>query len=302
MSLMKKIIENLKQKYTYLLHNQELKDRLYKIIFEADTREGRLFDLILIGFITMSVLMVILESMHLFSPRSYWALRALEYLFTLFFTFEYLVRIYCSPQPQKYIFSFFGIVDLLATLPVYLSLFFSGAHYLLVIRAFRLIRIFRIFKLFNFISEGNLLLRSLRISAPKISVFFFFVLILVTSMGTIMYMLEGTEENTQFNNIPNSIYWAIVTMTTVGYGDITPVTPLGRFLSAIIMLIGYTIIAVPTGIVSATMVSQQRKQQKIKCPRCHKKGHNENAKYCQYCGAKLPSSAETQKKSSKTIQ
>ena len=142
-------------------------------------------------------------------------------------------------------------MDLLATLPVYLSFFLKGAHYLLVIRAFRLIRIFRIFKLFSFISEGNLLLRSLRISAPKISVFFFFVLILVTSMGTVMYMIEGDVPGTEFNNIPNSIYWAIVTMTTVGYGDITPVTPVGRFLSAIIMLTGYTIIAVPTGIVSA---------------------------------------------------
>lgn len=277
-----------KERLEKFLHNRELKRKLYVIIFQADTRAGRLFDLALIGFIIASVLMVILESMYLFSPRSYGVLRILEYVFTVFFTFEYVVRIYCSPKPRKYIFSFFGIVDLLATLPVYLSLFFHGAHYFLVIRAFRLIRIFRIFKLFSFINEGNLLLRSLRISAPKISVFFFFVLILVTSMGTIMYIFEGTQPNSQFDNIPNSIYWAIVTMTTVGYGDITPVTPIGRFLSAIIMLIGYTIIAVPTGIVSATMVSQQQKRRKRKCPHCHRSGHDEQARYCQYCGAKLP--------------
>lgn len=219
-------------------------------------------------------------------------MRLLEYLLTLFFTIEYLARIYCLKNPRKYIFSFFGLVDLLATLPVYLSFFLKGAHYLLVIRAFRLIRIFRIFKLFSFISEGNLLLRSLRISAPKISVFFFFVLILVTSMGTVMYMIEGDVPGTEFNNIPNSIYWAIVTMTTVGYGDITPVTPVGRFLSAIIMLTGYTIIAVPTGIVSAAMVSQQKKQAERQCPHCHQTGHDAEAVYCKYCGKELESDSK----------
>ena len=183
-------------------------------------------------------------------------------------------------------------MDLLASLPVYLSFFLKGAHYLLVIRAFRLIRIFRIFKLFSFISEGNLLLRSLRISAPKISVFFFFVLILVTSMGTVMYMIEGDVPGSEFNNIPNSIYWAIVTMTTVGYGDITPVTPVGRFLSAIIMLTGYTIIAVPTGIVSAAMVSQQKKQAERQCPHCHQTGHDAETVYCKYRGKELESDSK----------
>lgn len=206
-------------RWQHFLHNEMLKQKVYSIVFESDTPKGRLFDIILISSIIVSVLMVILESIHLFSPTAYWVLRLLEYLLTLFFTIEYLARIYCLTNPRKYIFSFFGLVDLLATLPVYLSFFLKGAHYLLVIRAFRLIRIFRIFKLFSFISEGNLLLRSLRISAPKISVFFFFVLILVTSMGTVMYMIEGDVPGSEFNNIPNSIYWAIVTMTTVGYGD-----------------------------------------------------------------------------------
>lgn len=282
-----KCISRLRQRWQHFLHNDELKQKIYSIVFESDTPKGKLFDIVLIGSITLSVLLVILESMHIFPHSAYLVLRVLEYLLTLFFTFEYLARIYCQKEPRKYIFSFFGIVDLLATLPVYLGFVFHDSHYLLVIRAFRLIRVFRIFKLFLFINEGNLLLRSLWISAPKIFIFFFFVLILVTSMGTVMYMIEGTQPGSDFNNIPNSIYWAIVTMTTVGYGDITPETPLGRFLSAVIMLIGYTIIAVPTGIVSATMVSEHKKQEKRKCPRCQRDGHDFEAMYCKYCGAKL---------------
>ena len=282
-----KCISRLRQRWQHFLHNDELKQKIYSIVFESDTPKGKLFDIVLIGSITLSVLLVILESMHIFPHSAYLVLRVLEYLLTLFFTFEYLARIYCLKEPRKYIFSFFGIVDLLATLPVYLGFVFHDSHYLLVIRAFRLIRVFRIFKLFLFINEGNLLLRSLWISAPKIFIFFFFVLILVTSMGTVMYMIEGIQPGSDFNNIPNSIYWAIVTMTTVGYGDITPETPLGRFLSAVIMLIGYTIIAVPTGIVSATMVSEHKKQEKRKCPRCQRDGHDFEAMYCKYCGAKL---------------
>lgn len=282
-----KCISRLRQRWQHFLHDDELKQKIYSIVFESDTPKGKLFDIVLIGSITLSVLLVILESMHVFPHSAYLVLRVLEYLLTLFFTFEYLARIYCLKEPRKYIFSFFGIVDLLATLPVYLGFIFHSSHYLLVIRAFRLIRVFRIFKLFLFINEGNLLLRSLWISAPKIFIFFFFVLILVTSMGTVMYMIEGTQPDSDFNNIPNSIYWAIVTMTTVGYGDITPETPLGRFLSAVIMLIGYTIIAVPTGIVSATMVSEHKKQEKRKCPRCQRDGHDFEAMYCKYCGAKL---------------
>ena len=282
-----KFFSNLHRRWHRFLHNEELKQKIYSIVFESDTPKGKMFDIVLIASILLSVLLVILESMHIFPHSAYLVLRVLEYLLTLFFTVEYLARIYCLKQPRKYIFSFFGIVDLLATLPVYLSFFLHGSHYLLVIRAFRLIRIFRIFKLFTFINEGNLLLRSLWISAPKILIFFFFVLILVISMGTVMYMIEGSQEGSSFNNIPNSIYWAIVTMTTVGYGDITPVTPVGRLFSAIIMLIGYTIIAVPTGIVSATMVSEHKKQEKRKCPRCNRDGHDFEAVYCKYCGAKL---------------
>lgn len=172
-------------------------------------------------------------------------------------------------------------------MPLYIGWFFGTARYLLVIRTFRLIRVFRIFKLFNFLDEGNLLLHSLTYSSRKIIVFFLFVLILVISIGTLMYMIEGQRPGTAFDNIPNSIYWAIVTMTTVGYGDITPETPLGRFLSAVVMLIGYTIIAVPTGIVSASMMKEHRRRQVLKCPHCGRDGHEEGAAYCKYCGGKL---------------
>lgn len=280
----------LHQRWNDFLHDEELKEKIYTIIFESDTPKGKMFDLLLIGSIVLSVLLVILDSMHIFPRSAYIALRVLEYLLTLFFTIEYLARIYCLKQPRKYILSFYGIVDLLATLPVYLSFFLHSSQYLMMIRAFRLIRIFRIFKLFQFINEGNLLLRSLRISAPKIFIFFCFVLILVTSMGTVMYMIEGTNPDSGFNNIPNSIYWAIVTMTTVGYGDITPATSIGRFFSAVIMLIGYTVIAVPTGIVSATMVRQNKALEKRRCPRCRRTDHEPEALYCKYCGAKLKKS------------
>lgn len=245
-----------RERFTRFLHNKPLKHKLYVIIFESDTPAGKMFDVALIVCIALSILLAILESLQGIPSWLSTPFIIFEYLFTAFFTFEYVTRIYCSPQPKKYIFSFFGIIDLLATLPLYLAFFLPGARYLLVIRAFRIIRVFRIFKLFTFWMEGERLLTSLKESSKKIAVFFLFVVILVISIGTLMYMIEGTQPNTQFNNIPNSIYWAIVTMTTVGYGDITPVTPLGKLLSACVMLIGYTIIAVPTGIVSVSMMKE----------------------------------------------
>lgn len=247
-------------KWQHLLHNDKWKHKIYVVIFESDTPAGKWFDVALIGFIVLSILVVIAESIQGWSAVIGPYLRFSEYVFTFFFTVEYLLRLYCSPRPRKYALSFFGIIDLLATLPLYIGWFFGTARYLLVIRTFRLIRVFRIFKLFNFLDEGNLLLHSLTYSSRKIIVFFLFVLILVISIGTLMYMIEGQRPGTAFDNIPNSIYWAIVTMTTVGYGDITPETPLGRFLSAVVMLIGYTIIAVPTGIVSASMMKRTQTQ------------------------------------------
>lgn len=281
------LFRHIRSKWQRLLHDEKLKRQIYVIIFESDTRMGKLFDVALIGFIVLSIFVVIAESIRSWDPIIGPYLRVSEYVFTFFFTMEYVLRLYCSPRPRKYALSFFGIVDLLATLPFYIGWFFGTARYLLVIRTFRLIRVFRVFKLFDFLNEGHLLLRSLVYSSRKIIVFFLFVLIMVISIGTLMYMIEGQCPDSEFSNIPNSIYWAIVTMTTVGYGDITPETPMGRFLSAVVMLLGYTIIAVPTGIVSASMIQEHRRKTALKCPHCGKGGHEEGAAYCKYCGGKL---------------
>ncbi|MBQ4520948.1 MAG: ion transporter [Bacteroidaceae bacterium] len=266
--------------------NEALKKKLYDIIFESDTFWGKTFDIVLIACITLSILITIFDSLVTI-PWLQSTLVVLEYLFTVFFTLEYLTRLYCSPAPKAYAKSFFGIVDLLSILPMYLGIFFSNARFAIVLRSFRLIRVFRIFKLFNFLAEGNMLLRSLKQSANKILVYFLFVVILVVSLGTLMFMVESGQPDTQFTDIPTSIYWAIVTMTTVGYGDITPVTAIGRFLSALVMLLGYTILAVPTGIVSASMIKESRRHDHRSCPNCQRMGHEENARYCKHCGAEL---------------
>ena len=268
-------MKSIKQWWKGLKANESLKKRLYIIIFESDTREGKLFDTVLIGFIVSSILVVILDSVFRFDTYANIGFQVLEYLFTAFFTFEYLVRLYCSPNPRQYVFSFFGIV-------------LQGARYLLIVRSFRLIRVFRVFKLFSFLNEGNLLMQSLWISRAKIGVFFLFVLILNISIGTLMYVVEGNRPDTPFTDIPASIYWSIVTMTTVGYGDITPITGMGRFLSAVVMLFGYTIIAIPTGIVSAALFEEGRlRKQERSCPHCRKQIDDMDARYCPYCGQLL---------------
>ena len=276
--------------------NQKLKAKLYSIIFESNTPAGKAFDIVLIICIILSIALAIVESMQGVSQKLQTTFIVLEFLFTGIFTLEYVLRIYCSPRPKEYIFSFFGVVDLLATLPLYLAFFLPAARYLFVIRAFRIIRVFRIFKLFNFWAEGELLLTSIKRSGKKIIVFFMFVIILVVSIGTLMYMIEGTQENSAFNNIPNSIYWACVTMTTVGYGDITPATALGKFLSAFVMVIGYTIIAVPTGIVSVSMIKEQKKYANYHCPNCGSKDHDVVAQFCHHCGTPLHPTEEAEEK------
>ena len=211
----------------------------------------------------------------------------LEYVLSILFAIEYVLRVYCSPVKREYVLSFFGIIDLLATLPQLLSVFFPPLRYLSLMRTFRLFRIFRVLKLFAFLNEGFLLLESIRKSLNKILVYFMFVVMLVCMLGTIMYIVESGTPNSGFTSIPTSIYWAIVTLTTVGYGDITPVTALGKFLSGIIMILGYTIIAVPTGIVSATMIDTTKKKGKDgRCPRCNEKT-DLNANYCKHCGERL---------------
>ena len=286
-------MNRLASKWRELMNNKPLKKKLYDIIFESETPAGKAFDVTLIACIILSIVLVVIESFEGVSGKFSLALQVLEYLFTFFFTAEYLLRLYCSPNPRHYALSFFGIIDLLATLPLYITWIFGPARYLMIVRAFRLIRVFRVFKLFNFLNEGNLLLRALHASSRKIAVFFLFVIIMVISLGTLMYMIEGQEPGTAFNNIPNSIYWACVTLTTVGYGDIAPVTGLGRFLSSIVMLLGYTIIAVPTGIFSASMVEMVRKEnglnenEKRGCPQCGKRRHGKDAIFCNHCGAML---------------
>lgn len=263
------------------------KKNLYEVIFGTDTPAGKRYDITLLVVIFISVIVAIWESTPRPGHTVKTILTILEYVITFIFTVEYAVRIYCHPKPKEYIFSFFGIVDLLSTLPLYLSLILPGAHYLVMIRAFRLTRVFRIFRMFTFVNEGILLLQSLKRSLSKILVYLLFVLILVTIIGTVEYVIESGEPGSGFTDLPSSIYWAIVTMTTVGYGDITPVTTVGRLLSAMVMVLGYTIIAVPTGIVSASFINETRKRVKNgRCPRCGKKVE-EGYKYCPHCAEKL---------------
>ena len=265
------------------------KDKLYSILFESDEPMGRVFDLVLIVAISLSIIISFVETIPELARTFKLTLEVLEYLLTFFFTLEYIARVYCSPRPKDYVLSFFGIIDLLATLPPYLSYFFPNARYMILLRSFRFIRIFRIFKLFNYINEGHLLLRSLKRSFTKITVYFLFVLILVTCLGTLMFMIESGRPDTAFTDLGTSVYWAIVTMTTVGYGDITPVTPIGRLLSAFVMLLGYTIIAVPTGIVTANMIDDtksEKAKQKERCPQCGAKVRKTD-NFCPNCGTEL---------------
>ena len=279
------------------MRNTALREKLRIIIFQSDTPAGKAFDVDLLGCIVASIMVVVIESMQGIPPTAKTIFTVLEYVFTFFFTVEYVCRLYCTDRPREYALSFFGIIDLLSTLPLYIGWVFGPMRYLMVVRTFRLIRIFRVFKLFSFLKEGDLLMRSIIISAPKIGVFFLFMVIMVISMGTLMYMVEGDIEGTPFVDIPTSIYWAVVTMTTVGYGDIAPSTLVGRILSAIVMLMGYTIMAVPTGIVSAQMVHDHKPRNKQKnCPECGSP-LPPNAHFCPFCGMKL----ETRKPAKSTV-
>ena len=274
------------------MRNEALREKLRVIIFQSDTPLGKAFDIALLWCIVASIVLVIVESMQSIPPTTKMVFTVLEYVFTFFFTLEYLCRLYCSEKPKEYAFSFFGIVDLLSTLPLYIGWIFGPVRYLMIVRTFRLIRVFRVFKLFSFLQEGDLLMRSIIISAPKIGVFFLFMVIMVISMGTLMFIVEGNIPGTPFVDIPTSIYWAVVTMTTVGYGDIAPATFSGRVLCAVIMLMGYTIMAVPTGIVSAQMVHDHKPQNKEeRCPECGSP-LPPDAHFCPFCGLKQTTKAK----------
>jgi voltage-gated potassium channel len=263
------------------------KVKVHEIIFEADTKWGKFFDVVLLWAILLSVLAVILETVEAIHINYGEALFFIEWFFTILFTIEYVLRVSSVGKPFKYIFSFMGMVDLLSLIPTYLSLVVVGSHYLLVIRTIRLMRIFRILKLTRYVREANVLRDALRASAVKITVFIGGVIVLVLIMGSIMYIVEGPENG--FTSIPTSMYWTIVTITTVGYGDIAPLTTIGQTIASMIMLLGYGIIAVPTGIVTA-QIAINKNNQKIStqcCPECSEEGHDPNAAHCKFCGAKL---------------
>ncbi|MEM6674894.1 MAG: ion transporter [Planctomycetota bacterium] len=260
---------------------------LYHTIFEHETRAGFVFDVLLLIVIVLSILLVMVESVSHLEAEYGTTLRALEWAMTIAFTVEYLTRLYCHPNPGVYARSFFGIVDLLAILPTYLAQLLPGAQALVVVRMLRLLRVFRVLKLVQFVTQADDLHSALRASLPKIVVFVIAVISLTTISGSVLYLIEGPEHG--FHNIPESVYWAIVTLTTVGYGDISPETPVGKLFASIIMVMGYGVIAVPTGIVSAELarIPPRRYVGGRVCPGCGAEGHAREAEYCNRCGTSL---------------
>tara|TARA_R110002012_G_scaffold303710_1_gene505713 strand:+ start:12229 stop:13113 length:885 start_codon:yes stop_codon:yes gene_type:complete len=293
------------------MHKKSYKNwqsKLHEVIYEADTPAGKLFDVVLLFAILASIVLVMLESVKSIDAKYHMFLDISEWVITILFTIEYILRIITVKKPLKYITSFYGIIDLLSTIPKYLSLIFAGTHALVALRALRLLRVFRILKLARFLGASNHLAGAIKASRAKISVFLFAVIIAATIFGTIMYLVEG--EASGFSNIPKSIYWCIVTLTTVGFGDIAPVTPLGQFIASIIMVLGYGIIAVPTGIVSAEYTRKANSEDNEKkkdselppatpphpidvhvnsqsCPNCMAHNHKDNAEFCYKCGHSL---------------
>lgn len=275
---------------------KDWRHKLHEVIYEADTPMGKWFDLILIFIILVSVILVMLESVTEFDEKYHGALLTMEWVITIFFTIEYIARIVSIRKPSSYIFSFYGIIDFLSTIPLYLSYLVAGSQVLLAVRAFRLLRIFRILKLVQYIGEASQLRTALRASRTKIAVFIYVVMILSIIMGTLMYLIESPEAG--FTSIPRSIYWTIVTLTTVGYGDIAPQTTIGQFMATVIMILGYGIIAVPTGIVTVEFAKHNGKGKDedqnhmvhintLSCSSCGVEGHRDDASHCFKCGELL---------------
>lgn len=270
--------------------NDELRpwqSRLHEVIYESHSNAGKAFDIILLLFIILSIVVVMLDSVAELHARYGKFFLILEWFFTFAFTVEYILRLICIRRPWKYMVSALGIIDLLAIIPSYLSFVYIGSQSLLVLRALRLLRVFRIFRLVHFVSEMRFLYVAIVNSVRKVSIFILFVISAVVILGSIIYLVEGP--NNGFSSIPQSVYWAIVTITTVGYGDIAPVTPLGKLIASFIMLLGYGIIAVPTGIVSTEMAlaAKNQRHNNEACPSCGKEGHDHDARFCKYCGEKL---------------
>jgi voltage-gated potassium channel len=261
------------------------KERIHEIIYEADTKEGKLFDVILLIAILASTVLVMLESVKSFDDKYHDILNISEWVITILFTIEYILRIISIKKPFKYIFSFYGVIDFLSTIPKYLSLILVNSHHFAALRALRLLRVFRILKLTRYIGASNTLMKALTASRAKIAVFIFFIVIICILLGTLMYMIEGAENG--FTSIPRSVYWAIVTLTTVGFGDITPQTPLGQLIASIIMILGYGIIAIPTGIVSSEMTKTNLDVNTQTCKTCAAEKHKDGASFCHNCGSKF---------------
>jgi len=265
------------------------RQKVFRVIYLSNTNAGKLFDIILLGVILLSTMIVLMESMPSLSLRTIHAMRDIEFVITMLFTLEYILRIVCVKNKKDYIFSFNGVIDFLAIFPFYLGLFFPITHYFIVIRLLRLLRVFRIFNLLDYLSDGRYIVQALKSSSRKIYIFLLFIFIFITIMGAIMYIVEGGEGD--FNSIPNCIYWAAVTVTTVGYGDITPQTPLGKFLSLIVMICGYSILAVTTIIVTLDFQQFRKQQTKVKkqtCVRCGNVENDSDARFCKKCGKRLP--------------
>lgn len=278
----------IKLNYKDIIHTPSLSPlqrKIHDIIFEADTFCGKAFDVGLLICILLSVTITMIDSMECYHTAYSYYLNIAEWVFTALFTIEYFLRLYCVAKPIHYAISFFGIIDLISILPNYVNLFVPGVQFLSIIRILRFFRVFRLFKLVHFTNEIDTMLDSLRRSVKRISVFIFFVFIIVICIGSVMYVIEDGKNG--FTSIPVSMYWAVVTLTTVGYGDISPKTPLGQAFSFFIMLLGYGIIAIPTGIVTSEMIIPKKTVTTQCCPFCCKEGHDADAKFCKYCGKPL---------------
>ncbi|MFD0932840.1 ion transporter [Psychroflexus salinarum] len=269
------------------------REKVHEVIYEADTTAGKAFDVALLIVILVSLALVVLDSVNHISIEYHSLFITLEWIITIFFTLEYILRIISIKNPKNYIFSFYGIVDFLSTIPLYISLIFAGSAALLSLRALRLLRVFRIFKLARYTGAGSVVLVALKKSLPKILIFLYSVIIISFIAGTIMYLVEGPENG--YTSIPIGIYWTIVTLTTVGFGDIHPVTPLGQFIATLIMLLGYGIIAVPTGIVTAEMAKENMRSNTQVCYNCGEDEHKDRAEFCHNCGYNLNRGKEEKK-------
>lgn len=261
------------------------KEKLFTVIFEAETKAGKNFDIVLLILIFISIILVMIESVPSLLKEYSRHLYIAEWVITILFTIEFIMRLIVVKKPWKYMTSFYGVVDLLSILPTYISIFFPHSQFLIVIRALRLMRVFRIFKLTRFVRESMTIVLALKASARRIMVFLSFIVLLSIILGALIYVVESPE-NESFSSIPQSVYWSIVTITTVGYGDISPVTPLGKLIASLIMLLGYAIIAVPTGIVTVELSKSARTEaaEAHSCPSCGHGGHDPDAKYCKFCG------------------